>query len=86
MALLRSTDQPRSDADVHGIKLDVWQAILDLPIRQRACVALRYLDDMTEAQIADVLELPVGTIKSQLSRARTKMLLTLGEGDDVVDR
>lgn len=66
-------EESRSDAEVHGQRLDVWAAVANLPSSQRACVALRYLEDMPEAEIAATLDLPVGTVKSQLSRARRSL-------------
>jgi RNA polymerase sigma-70 factor (sigma-E family) len=45
------------------------KAIIRLPERRRAVVVLRFYEDMTEAQIADVLKIGIGTVKSQLSRA-----------------
>lgn len=61
-------------------RLDLVAAILSLPQAQRACIALRYLGDLSESQIAEVLDLPLGTVKSQLSRARKKMKKLLTEG------
>ena len=55
----------------------VWAAVRDLPDRQRACVVLRYYEDLSEAQIADVLDCAVGTVKSQLSKARAKLAAAL---------
>ena len=60
------------------LRLDLWAAVRKLPERQRACVVLRYLEDMTEREIADALECSVGTVKSQLSKARTKLERELG--------
>ena len=48
---------------------DLWDAVRHLPARQRAVIALRYHDDLTEAQIADALGCSVGTVKSQASKA-----------------
>jgi RNA polymerase sigma-70 factor (sigma-E family) len=69
----------RSDADI-----DVWRAVGTLPERQRACVALRYLEDMTEREIAEAMDCSVGTVKSQLSRARRRLaeLLDAPGGND----
>ena len=47
----------------------LWQALATLPPRQRAAVVLRYFDDLTEAQTADVLDCAVGTVKSQVHTA-----------------
>ena len=44
-------------------------ALRGLPRRQRAVVVLRYFDDLTEAQTADVLGCSVGTVKSHSARA-----------------
>ena len=60
------------------IRMDLWAAVRKLPDRQRACVVLRYLEDMTEAEIADTLECSVGTVKSQLFKARAKLERELG--------
>jgi DNA-directed RNA polymerase specialized sigma24 family protein len=39
---------------------------------------LRYFDDLSEAQIADVLQCSVGTVKSQLAKSRAKLEKVLG--------
>ncbi|MFN2593918.1 MAG: RNA polymerase sigma factor [Actinomycetota bacterium] len=51
-------------------RLDVMAALQQLPLRQRACACLRYLEDLSESQIADILDCSVGTVKSQLFKAR----------------
>ncbi len=47
----------------------VWQALGRLPRRQRAVVVLRYFEDLPEAQVADLLGITVGTVKSQTAKA-----------------
>ncbi len=47
--------------------LDLHAAILTLPPRERACVVLRYLDDLPVAGVASELGLAVGTVKRYLS-------------------
>lgn len=63
-----SVEQP----DV-ALQLDVWVALESLPQRQRACVVLRYLEDLTEPEIAELLGCSTGTVKSQLHKARAKL-------------
>ncbi|WP_031080109.1 SigE family RNA polymerase sigma factor [Streptomyces sp. NRRL WC-3549] len=51
----------------------MWRAVLRLPDRQRAMVVLRYYEDLSEAQTAEVLGVSVGTVKSAVSRALVKL-------------
>ena len=44
-------------------------ALAKLPPRQRAVVVLRYHQDLSEAQVADLLGVTVGTVKSQAAKA-----------------
>jgi RNA polymerase sigma-70 factor (sigma-E family) len=46
-----------------------WPLVCALPARQRAVIVLRYYEDLSEAQIAEVLGCAPGTVKSQSSAA-----------------
>lgn len=71
-------EAPDWDPERHETTRVVWEAVKALPERQRACVVLRYYEDLPEGQIADILGCSVGTVKSQLSKARFKLERSLG--------
>lgn len=59
------------EAAVRGSVQDVVQkAVLNLPEKYRAVVVMRHLQDMSVDEIARVLDLPTGTVKTHLFRAR----------------
>jgi RNA polymerase sigma-70 factor (sigma-E family) len=75
----------RAADDADAEPTDLWTAMARLPRRQRAVVVLRYFEDLTEAQTAEVLGCSVGTVKSQTSKALAKLridpALAAPEGD-----
>lgn len=54
-------------------RTDLWTALGRLPKRQRAVVVLRYYEDLSERETAEVLGCSVGTVKSQASKALAKL-------------
>ena len=54
----------------------------DLPPDQRACVALCLAADFSHAEAAEALDLPLGTVKSHVTRGRARLLSALGVEDD----
>jgi RNA polymerase sigma-70 factor (sigma-E family) len=75
----RSQREATEDVDLHDA---LWTALASLPKRQRAMVVLRYYEDLTEAETADVLGVSVGTVKSTTSRALHKLRDSSGLRDD----
>jgi RNA polymerase sigma-70 factor (ECF subfamily) len=56
----------------------VQRAVAALPLHQRIVVALYYLDDLPLQDIAEILEVPIGTIKSRLYYGRVTLKKTFG--------
>lgn len=71
----------RAEADQVATRDWLWRELQTLPARQRAAIVLRYYEDLSEAQTAEVLGCAVGTVKSQVF-AGLKRLRTQVAGDD----
>jgi RNA polymerase sigma-70 factor (sigma-E family) len=75
------TDDPASPFGEDGVVL--WQALMRLPERQRAAIALRFYEDLPEAEVALILDCPVGTVKSYVHRGLARMRASLGSEDEI---
>ncbi len=89
---LERREASKRSGDERGIRLvddqaadhdEVWQAVQRLPERQRQAVVLRYFEDLSEAETAEVLGISVGTVKSQVSRGLRRMEELITSGDAV---
>jgi RNA polymerase sigma-70 factor (sigma-E family) len=81
-ALVAAAPDP-SDAVVATVVLR--RALAQLAPRQRAVLVLRYFEDLSEAQTADVLGIAVGTVKSQARDGLARLRLLVGELSERVD-
>lgn len=61
--------------------LDVINAVRRLDEEHRVVIALRYFQDLKVDEIAAILEVPSGTVKSRLNRALAKLSLRLGRSN-----
>ena len=55
-------------ADQSADRDQLWTLLRSLPHRQRAALVLRYYEDLSDADVAEVLECAVGTVRSLISR------------------
>jgi RNA polymerase sigma-70 factor (ECF subfamily) len=73
-ALAEIEDSVASAAAVHGADKDMLRAALaDLPLEFREALVLRELEGLSYKEIAEVAEVPVGTVMSRLARARRQL-------------
>jgi RNA polymerase sigma factor (sigma-70 family) len=63
-------------------RMALERAMEDLPLEQRACVALCLAGEFSHAEAAEALKLPLGTVKSHVTRGRARLLQALGVSDD----
>jgi len=63
----RGADSPDDAAS------EVLAALSRLPAHQKALLSLRYLDELGVAEIAEILRVPPGTVKSRLHKARKEL-------------
>ena len=61
--------------------IELRHALNSLPSGQRECVILRYGMDLPEAEVAEILSVSVGTVKSQTSKGAAKLRALLGQAD-----
>lgn len=71
---------PGPDAIVmtRDVQTSISMALMDLPLEQRAVVFLKDVEGFSYKEIADILEIEMGTVKSRLSRARLSLASALG--------
>jgi len=62
-------DRPVVEAEYDDRRDALWRIVCGLPPRQRAVVVLRFYEQLTEVEVADLMGISEGTVKSQSSRA-----------------
>ena len=75
--LWASGDDPASEAVRHDVQRRVHQAIAGLPPDQRTAIVLRDIQGFAYEEIAQILQVPVGTVRSRLARGREALRVHL---------
>jgi RNA polymerase sigma-70 factor (sigma-E family) len=74
--LTRSPEPPRTTND--ELDRSMHEALLRLPPRQRSAIVLRFYEDLTDSQAAEVMRCRPGTVRSLVSRGMTTLRAELG--------
>ncbi len=70
--------QPEKVAEVKADRKILEQALAELPEKYRVPIVLRYLEDLSYQQIAEIMDLPVSTIETRLYRAKGLLQKIIG--------
>ena len=74
---------PRVHAAEDGeleVRLDLATAVANLPRRQREAVSLRYFGDLPEREVAALMDVSIGSVKTHVHRGLASLRIELGEG------
>ncbi len=74
-SVVASTTDPESN-------IDLWAAVSDLSVKQRTAIAMRYVEGLSQGDIAQELGVAPGTVSATLTQARAKLRVEL-EGEAV---
>lgn len=83
---LRNADELLESAlalrETQGMGLDLDQALATLPSNVRLCIILSYQEGMSHREIAEVSNIPLGTVKSHIKRGAQKLQEILSSYDE----
>ena len=76
-------DRPAGGPEYDDSREAVWRFVCSLPPKQRTVVVLRFYEQLTEAEIAELMGISVGTVKSQSSRAIASLRAQLPDHPEI---
>lgn len=86
VAVVEHPEQVQDHAEGHAERDALFRRLVRLPARQRAVIVLRYYGGLTDAEIAQELNCPVGTVRSIASRAVSALRLQMSDARTVTLR
>jgi RNA polymerase sigma-70 factor (ECF subfamily) len=78
-SMLIAEGTPEAECMQSELVTSVRRAVAELPVPQREVVTLIDLEEFSYAEVAAILEIPIGTVMSRLSRARNALKERLRE-------
>lgn len=73
------------DEDTHALRVALWAALRALPKRQREIVVMRYVAGLTENEVASLLGLSLGTVKTHTMRGRAALRRAIKDEEQIID-
>ena len=71
--------------DTHALRVALWAALRALPRRQREIVVLRYVAGLTENEVAQLLGLSLGTVKTHVTRGRAALRRAINDEEQIIE-
>lgn len=72
-------DEPSVRFEAQERRQTIWQEVESLPAKYRSIITMYYVQELSYEEIASLLEMPVGTVKTHLYRAKALLKARLGE-------
>ncbi len=79
IAIVSANESPLAELESRELGASIERAIAQLRPEYRACIMLRHVEDRSYEEIAEIVKLPLGTVKTYIHRARHELRAALGE-------
>jgi len=79
IAVVSQDQSPLEELESRELGMAIEAAIAGLRPEYRACILLRHVEDRSYEEIAEIVKLPLGTVKTYIHRARHELRAALGE-------
>ncbi len=63
-------------------KEEIWNAVEKLPPEYKELIVMRYINELKYNEISEILNIPMGTLKNKIFRAKKKLFKILGEENE----
>jgi len=79
IAVVSDSESPLEELESRELGAAIEHAIGQLRPEYRACIMLRHVEDKSYEEIAEIVKLPLGTVKTYIHRARHELRTALGD-------